>query len=122
MIERGYFQRIRDQIPWPVLLKKFGLKIGRRKGKGNDKIEGVMKCSFHTEKHGSCLFYKDGGFNCLSCGTFGDIFKFVQLKLRLSAEDTILFFHREFAIPLPIADWPLSLKTIKKAGKLAPRN
>jgi len=108
-IDLSYFFQIRDSISWPALLKKFGLKISPKKKAGKNTL-GVIKCLFHKERHSSLAFFKDGKFHCFGCGAGGDMIDFVKERLRLDYPGAIMFFHREFNIPLPAGTTPATLK------------
>jgi DNA primase len=108
MIDSKYFSKIREQVLWPALLKKFGIVISPIRKAGRDTL-GVIKCPFHQEKHPSFALFKNGKFHCFGCGVYGDIFNFIQQKLRLSHPSAIMFFNREFNIPLPNGTTPQTL-------------
>lgn len=100
MVDPEYYFAIKT-IPWQKILKKFGLKIGFKKGRRGSTSLGIMKCPFHKEKHASLVFYEGGWFHCYGCGVRGDIFEFVREKLKTTHVKVFGFFNKNFGIPPP---------------------
>lgn len=96
MVDPEYYFAIK-MIPWPELLKEFGLKMGVKKARVSRSI-GIIKCCFHEEKHPSLVFYSDGGCHCFGCGITDDIFDFARRKLK-GYDKAFKFFQKKFGVP-----------------------
>lgn len=96
MLHDGDVDRIKDAVNMPMLATAYGIKV--------EKNEFAL-CPFHQDKKPSMQVFsghhEKDGFYCHSCGTGGDIIKFVQLYEGLGFEAAVRRIAALCDVPLP---------------------
>lgn len=88
------------------VLEYYGLETNRK---------GLCLCPFHNDKDPSLKAYKNGkGFYCFTCGTGGDVIKFVALYCNLRNEEAAKELATAFGIPIQI---PVTYREKREAEK-----
>lgn len=59
---------------------------------------GKVRCPLHNEKSASFKIYENNTFYCFGCGAGGDVVKFVQLLMNVSARDAADILEGDFGI------------------------
>lgn len=67
--------------------------------------QGRCLCPFHRDRHPSMKIYPhDKGYYCFSCGSGGDVIKFVGQLYKISNEQAALKLIEDFHIPIKTED------------------
>lgn len=72
-------EEIKQNTTMADVLSMYGIKVKK----------GMACCPIHTEKHPSMQVFKDG-YKCYACGSYGDIFKFIQEMEGCSFKDAFI--------------------------------
>lgn len=96
------YERIKEEIEMEQVLSAYGFEIKKQ----------VCTCPFHTDTKPSMRVYKNS-FYCFSCGTGGDVVKFVALYLNISNFEAAKIIAKEFGIRVEINS-PIDYAAVKR--------
>ncbi|MFA5173098.1 MAG: CHC2 zinc finger domain-containing protein [Candidatus Paceibacterota bacterium] len=100
----SYYEKVCEKVDWLNVLKKLGIKIGKRKkGALTNEKDLIILCPIHRENNPSMHFSSETGmFHCFGCGRTGNIFDFVsELVFKGNRKKTFYWMRKNFGISLP---------------------
>jgi len=86
------FQKVKGAVSMHQVVEHYGIQVNKK---------GLCLCPFHNDNKPSLKIYPNGrGFYCFSCGTGGDLIKFVSLYREISNCEAAKELASAFGIPL----------------------
>lgn len=100
------YQKVKESVDMYQVLEYCGLETNRK---------GLCLCPFHNDRDPSLKAYKNGkGFYCFTCGTGGDVIKFVALYRGIRNEEAAKELAAAFGIPVQV---PVTYREKREAEK-----
>lgn len=100
------FRKVKEAVDMNQVLEYYGIEMNRK---------GLCLCPFHDDKDPSLKAYKNGkGFYCFTCGTGGDVIKFVALYRGLGNLEAAKELAAAFGVPIRI---PVTYREKREAEK-----
>lgn len=91
---REDYEEVKQRLSMRQVAEYYGCHISRK---------GICLCPFHEDNHPSLKIYEnDKGYYCFSCGSGGDVIKFVGELFNLKNEEACKKLIEDFSLPIAL--------------------
>ncbi len=90
------YEEVKQRLSMRQVAEYYGYRVSRK---------GTCLCPFHADRHPSMKIYEnDKGYYCFTCGSGGDVVKFVGMLYGLRNEEACRKLISDFSLPVAAED------------------
>lgn len=90
------YEEVKQRLSMRRVAEHYGYPVSR---------SGTCLCPFHKDGHPSLKIYEnDKGFYCFSCGSGGDVIKFISMLCNLRNEEACRKLIEDFSLPVKLEE------------------